>query len=261
MSRMAFEEASRTVEVRGQRTRVVELGSGEPVVVLHGWGGRIESMAPVVQCLAASRRVLALDLPGFGESPAPEGAWGTGDYASFVRDVLSEAGVADADFVGHSFGAKTSIYLAATSSAVRSLVLAGSSGLRTPPSFKARVKRGVSRAGRGARRLGPPGRALSAALYRRIASEDYRNAGPLRPTFVKVVNEDLTELLPKVAVPTLLVWGTEDDAAPVAHGRTMERLIPDAGLVLFEGAGHFAYLDEPDRFCRVVRHFLGAQTP
>ena len=256
MSRMAFDEASATVEARGQKTRLVELGSGEPVVVLHGWGGRVEAMAPVIHCLAESRRVLALDLPGFGESPAPGAAWGTSDYAAFVREVLASAGVEGADFVGHSFGAKTSLYLAATSGVVRRLVLAGSSGLRTPPSLKARAKRGLSRAGRAAKRLGPPGRALSAALYRRIASEDYRNAGPLRPTFVKVVNEDLTDLLPKVAVPTLLVWGTNDDAVPVAHARTMEERIPDAGLVLFEGAGHFAYLDEPDRFCRIVRHFL-----
>ena len=118
------------------------------------------------------------------------------------------------------------------------------------------MKRAVSRGARAAGRLGGPGAALRDALYRRIASEDYRNAGPLRPTFVKVVNEDLTELLPRVSAPTLLVWGTNDDAVPVAHARTMERAIPDAGLVLFEGAGHFAYLDEPDRFCRVVRHFL-----
>ena len=256
MSRMAFEEASTTVAARGPTTRLVDLGSGEPVVVLHGWGGRIESMAPVVHCLAASRRVLALDLPGFGESPAPTIAWGTSDYALFVREVLASAGVTSADFVGHSFGAKTSLYLAATTGYVRRLVLAGSSGLRTPPSFKARVKRGISRAGRGAKRLGPPGKALSAAIYRRVASEDYRNAGPLRPTFVKVVNEDLTALLPEVAAPTLLVWGTEDDAVPVAHARAMEKAIPDAGLVLFEGAGHFAYLDEADRFCRVVGHFL-----
>jgi pimeloyl-ACP methyl ester carboxylesterase len=259
MSGVAYEESSTTVEVRGQTTRLVELGAGgEPVVVLHGWGGRIESMAPVLSCLSDRRRVLALDLPGFGESPAPETAWGTADYADFVIAVLAGAGVTKADFVGHSFGAKTSLYLAATAGPLVSrLVLAGSSGLRTPPSLKARMKRGVSRAGRAAGAFGPPGRALRAAVYRRIASEDYRNAGPLRPTFVKVVNEDLAPLLPRVAVPTLLVWGTEDDAVPVAHARTMEGAIPDAGLVLFEGAGHFAYLDEPDRFCRVVRHFLG----
>ena len=81
----------------------------------------------------------------------------------------------------------------------------------------------------------------------------------MRPILVKVVNEDIGHLLSNIAAPTLLVWGSEDDAAPLAHGRRMEELIPDAGLVTFEGAGHFAYLDQPDRFCTIVRHFLKVQ--
>ena len=119
------------------------------------------------------------------------------------------------------------------------------------------MKRLVSKGARAAGRAGPVGRKLRDVVYDRIASDDYKQAGPMRPTLVKVVNEDLTPLLSRIQVPTLLVWGTKDDAAPVAHAHTMERLIPDAGLVLFEGAGHFAYLDEPERFCRIVRHFVG----
>lgn len=217
----------------------------------------MESMAPVISCLGSAHRVIALDLPGFGEAPVPQGeAWGTPAYAEFVTTVLAERGVDRADFVGHSFGAKISLYLSATSDVVGRLVLVGSSGLRTPPSFMARLKRAVSKGGRYAGRLGPPGRRLRDALYERIASDDYRQSGALRSILVKVVNEDLRELLPEVASSTLLVWGSEDDAVPVRHARMMEAAIPDAGLVLFEGAGHFAYLDEPDRFCRIVRHFL-----
>jgi pimeloyl-ACP methyl ester carboxylesterase len=227
-------------------------------VVLHGWGGRIESMAPVLTCLRAGRRVLSLDLPGFGLAPAPDGVWGTADYAAFVRDVLAGAGVERAHFVGHSFGAKTSLYLAASPGAlVDKLVIVGSPGLRSSPTTKVRMKRAAGRAARLAGALGPPGRALRGAIYDRIASQDYKDAGPMRPILVKVVNEDFSALLPQVRASTLLVWGTNDDAVPVAQAKTMERLIPDAGLVLFEGAGHFAYLDEPDRFCTIVRHFLG----
>lgn len=248
-----------TIEVGGQTTRVLEQGEGAPVVVLHGWGGRIESMRPVITCLADSFRVISMDLPGFGESPAPKGAWGTPDYATFVTDVLAGRGVEKAHFVGHSYGAKTSLYLAATRPGlVDKLVLQGSSGLRTPPSIQARMKRAASRVGRAAGKLGPPGRALRQAIYDRVSSSDYREAGPLRPTLVKVVNEDLEPLLSRVKASTLLIWGTNDDAVPLSHARTMERLIPDAGLVLFEGAGHFAYLDESDRFCVVAKHFLGA---
>jgi pimeloyl-ACP methyl ester carboxylesterase len=104
---------------------------------------------------------------------------------------------------------------------------------------------------------GPLGRRLRDSVYDRIASSDYKEAGALRPTLVRVVNEDLTPLLSRVSASTLLVWGTRDDSVPVSHARTMERLIPDAGLVLFEGAGHFAYLDEPGRFCAIVRNFFG----
>jgi pimeloyl-ACP methyl ester carboxylesterase len=247
------------VEVGGQKTRLLDEGQGPVVVVLHGWGGRIESMNPVIRCLSARFRVLALDLPGFGEAPVPAGVWGTPDYAAYVRDVIGTTDVERAHFLGHSFGAKTSLYLAATHpDLVDKLVLASSSGLRTAPSLGVRGKRLVSRGARAVGRLGAVGRRARDLVYARIASTDYKEAGALRPILVNVVNEDLSHLLPRIASPTLLLWGTRDDAAPLAHGQTMEKLIPDAGLVTFEGAGHFAYLEHPDSFCRVVRHFLGA---
>ena len=253
------ERNSTFLEVGSQKARVFEAGSGDTVVVLHGWGGRIESMRPVIDCLSRSFRTIALDLPGFGESPVPTGVWGTADYAVFVRDVLTSLGVERAHFVGHSYGAKTSLYLAATHPGlVDKLVLQASSGLRSPPSMRARVKRMASKAARSAGRFGDPGARLRDAVYERIQSSDYRDAGEMRPILVKVVNEDLSDLLPRVRSSTLLIWGSNDDALPLNHAQTMERNIPDAGLVVFEGAGHFAYLDEPDRFCVVVRQFLGA---
>jgi pimeloyl-ACP methyl ester carboxylesterase len=216
-------------------------------------------MVPVIDCLTDSFRVVAIDLPGFGQSPVPAGIWGTADYAAFVRDILGSLGIERAHFVGHSFGAKTSLYLAATYGAVvDKLVLVSASGLRAAPSTRARVKRGASRTARAIGKLGPPGRVLRDAAYRRLASQDYRDAGAMRPILVKVVNEDLAGLLPTITSSTLLVWGSDDDAVPLTHARKMESAIPDAGLVVFEGAGHFAYLDDPQRFCRVIRHFLGA---
>ena len=96
-------------------------------------------------------------------------------------------------------------------------------------------------------------------MIERNASEDYKAAGAMRPTLVRLVNEDITELLPSVRASTLLVWGDHDDATPLSDGQTMERLIPDAGLVVFEGAGHFSYLDERHRFAVVASHFLAPQ--
>jgi pimeloyl-ACP methyl ester carboxylesterase len=78
----------------------------------------------------------------------------------------------------------------------------------------------------------------------------------MRGTLVRIVNEDLRALLPELHLPVLLIWGEHDAEAPLEDGRLMERLIPDAGLVVFEGAGHFAYLEQPARFCRIVDVFL-----
>ena len=151
----------RTITVNGQDARVFDEGSGTPVVVLHGWGGRIESMSPVLRCLAEGHRVVAIDLPGFGDSPLPSGAWGTPDYTANVRDVVSEKGIDHAHFVGHSFGAKVSFYTAAVyPDLVDKLVIVGSPGLRTPPSAAARAKRLASRTGRVVGKLGPPGKPL-----------------------------------------------------------------------------------------------------
>ncbi len=245
--------------MHGQKSRILDVGSGPPVVVLHGWGGRIESMTPVVRCLESHFRVVALDLPGFGESPVPKGVWGTPDYAEYVCDVVRSLDLGRAHFVGHSYGAKTSMYLAAThKDAVAKLVLVGSSGLRSAPSAMVRAKRGVSKLARGVGAFGPTGEKVRRAINARIASQDYQEAGAMRPILVRVVQEDLGHLMPEIEASTLLIWGTEDDAVPVALARRMEALIPDAGLVLFEGAGHFAYLDEQQRFCQVLRHFFDA---
>jgi pimeloyl-ACP methyl ester carboxylesterase len=251
-------EAS-VVRVGSHDVRVLDAGDGPCVTVLHGWGGRIESMAPVIGCLQDDFRVISIDFPGFGESPLPTEVWGTPQYADLIAILLGERDVERSSFVGHSFGAKTSLHVAASRpSLVDRLILVGSSGLRSAPSMKARAKRALSKSAKAVGRLGGPGRRVRDAVFDRIASEDYKQAGPMKSIFVRIVNEDVTEILPRVLAPTLLVWGSKDDAVPLAHARTMERLIPDAGLVVFEGAGHFAYLDEPDRFCTVARHFLGA---
>ncbi len=254
-----MEQTSGYVEVGGQKTRVVESGMGPPVVLLHGWGGRLESMGPVAECLRGRFRVVSLDLPGFGEAPVPRGVWGSADYATYVRDVVAAAGIEKAHLIGHSFGGKLALYLAAThQELVDKLVVVDASGVRRAPSLKVRGKRMASRGARAVGGLGAPGRRVRDVVYRHIASRDYEEAGPLRPILVKVVNEDLSHLLPRITASTLLVWGGDDTDTPPANARIMERLIPDAGLVTLDGAGHFSYLDAPERFCRIVRHFLGA---
>jgi pimeloyl-ACP methyl ester carboxylesterase len=228
---------------------------------LHGWGGSIESVRPISAALAGVSTAYAVDLPGFGESDPPPEPWGAGEYAGFVRELMDELGLDATVVIAHSFGGRVAIRLAVDfPERVTKLVLVNSAGIR--PARTAKYHRRVALAKLGkviARFGGRPGARLRARIVRRTASPDYLNAGALRGTFVRVVNEDLSDYLPRVAVPTLLIWGDRDQETPLKDGQLMEKLIPDAGLVVFEHAGHYSYVDAAPAFGRVVRHFVGTE--
>lgn len=246
-------------EILGLRTRHIARGDGSrAVLVLHGWGASIEAAYPIVAGLAPVARVYALDLPGFGESAPPPEPWGVEQYQAFVAAYMDAVGVGRATIVAHSNGGRIAIRMAATEpSRVAKLVLVDAAGIRPKRTFRWYRRVAMAKVGKhAAHYLGRPGARLRDALVSRAASADYAAAGELRPTLVKLVNADLRPFMPRIAAPTLLVWGANDTDTPVAMAQAMERLIPDAGLVVLEGAGHYSYLDRPARFARIVSHFI-----
>jgi pimeloyl-ACP methyl ester carboxylesterase len=246
------------LQIDGLTVRSQVGGQGPPVLLLHGWGGAIESFAPLLDDLCRSYTVAAFDLPGFGTSSLPPSSWGSAEYARLTLKVIDRLQLGRPHLIGHSFGGQVSIQVAATApERVGKLVLVCSAGIRTRPALATRLKRMAARLGKGlAVHGGWIGERLRAAIYRRVQSQDYANAGPLRPTLVRVINEDLTPLLPLIQSPTLLVWGAQDRDVPLAAAQVMARLIPGAQLVVFENASHFAYLDQFDRFRLLVGRFL-----
>ena len=262
MSAMQTETATtRRIDVAGLHIRCRSEGAGSPVLVLHGWGASIEAVRPISAALAPIATAHAVDLPGFGESEPPPGPWGVGDYARFVDALMTALGIVSAPVVGHSFGGRIAIHLAVDfPERATKLVLVDCAGIRRTRTARYYRRVALAKAGRAAASVGgAPGKRLQERIRERTASRDYLEAGELRGTFVKVVSEDLTPLLRRIAVPTLLVWGSEDRDTPVSDGELMERLIPDAGLVVFDGAGHYSYADAAPAFGRVVRHFLGGE--
>jgi pimeloyl-ACP methyl ester carboxylesterase len=252
----------RTLTVDGLPVRYAEAGNGKPIVLLHGWGGQIASWGLVPAILAEESRVIALDLPGFGETPVPERPWDPYDYAELVAGVLRQLGLTSPTLVGHSHGGRVSIALAARHpELIGKLVLVDSAGIvprRTASYYTQVYGFKVARKVLSLPVLSRWREPLLGALAGRAGSSDYQAAGNpvLRATLVKCVNTDLRHLLPEIKASTLLIWGSADDATPLADGQMMEKLIPDAGLVVFDGCGHFSYLDRLDQFCRVVNHFV-----
>ena len=91
----------------------------------------------------------------------------------------------------------------------------------------------------------------------KAGSADYRNSSPvMRAVMSRCVNQDLKHVMPAIKASTLLIWGENDTATPLADAKYMERHIPDAGLVSFEGAGHYSFLDNPGGFRAVMREFF-----
>jgi pimeloyl-ACP methyl ester carboxylesterase len=243
---------------------VLDSGSGPPLLLLHGWGATKELMVPLAQRLTGYRTIVP-DLPGFGATAMPPQGWGVEEYASWVLALLDRLGIDRAHVVGHSNGGRIAIALAAAHPGrVDRLVLTDSAGIRPRHGMRYHLRVRTFKLLRAASRWRwLPARAREAVQQRAAqrGSADYRAAsGALRDSMVRLVNTDMRAWLARLTTPTLLIWGDRDQETPLADARTMERLIADAGLVVFEGAGHFAYAEQPDRFCRIVDVFLRGES-
>ena len=253
-------------EIMGVRSAYQIWGeNGSPVLLLHGWGCRGQMMAGVALALAEEHRVMAVDFPGFGESGRPPEPWGVPEYAAWLRELMKETGFTGAAAIGHSFGCRVAAWAQSEwPETFAKMVMTGAAGLRAEPDENAKKRaeayRKKRRIAENIKKIGflkGIGEKAEEALRQRYGSADYNALDPeMRKTFVKVVNLDLRDRYPKIGVPTLLIWGENDTETPLWMGQEMEKLIPDAGLVLFEGGSHFAYLEQAARFNLIVQNFL-----
>jgi pimeloyl-ACP methyl ester carboxylesterase len=235
-------------------------GGGDALLMLHGWGTSAELFAPLVEPLLPGRRLILPDLPGFGATPAPPAPWGTAEYVAWVVALLDRLGVERCDVIGHSNGGRIAVVLAASHAGrVRKVVLTGSAGIRPRHTLAYHLRvRGYKVLRAVAEAPAAPAWLRRAARARadRRGSEDYRAAsGVMRGTLVRLVNEDVKPWLPRIRSPVLLVWGDRDAETPLRDAHVMEQLIADAGLVVFHGSGHYAYLEQAQRFCRIIDAF------
>lgn len=235
---------------------------GMPIIMLHGWGADGSLIWPLAEKLAPlGYRVYVLDLPGFGSSPEPEVAWTVFDYAKLVIAYADSAQIEQFTLFGHSFGGRLGLILGAEyDNRVTKLILADSAGIRPKTESTARLRLSIYKRIRdGLRTLGLA--SLSEALRtwynNRYGSADFNaTSGTMRQTFVNVVNEDLLSYAARIQAPTLLLWGDQDIDTPIWQAHKLENTIPDAGLVVFAGAGHYSYLDALVESVRVIDYFL-----
>ncbi len=254
------------VEANGVRVYCEQAGErGGRVLLLHGWGCSTKHFEPIIGALKDDFRLTAIDFPAHGRSDKPDAPWSVDDFAACVIDLMDRLALSPCDIIAHSFGGRVALKIAANApERVNRLVLTGCAGLKAPQTEAQKRRAAAYARGKALAKavmkvkfLAPLGERLLDKLRVKYGSADYNALdADMRETFSKIVSEDLRPLLPRVKAPTLLVFGENDTETPLWMGQTMEKEISDAGLVVFEGGDHFAYIRQWQRFCVIVRRFL-----
>ncbi len=223
----------------------------KPVLVfLHGWGQNIAMMQPLAQAFQKEYRLIIVDLPGHGKSSEPKSVWDLAEFANCLHELLLSLKISKPIIVGHSFGGKIALLYASKFPTQKLVLLASpyeASSKSTSP--KVQILRRLKKI--------PGLRSIANYFKKHTGSTDYRNATPMmRDILVKHINTDLKEEAKRITCPTLLIWGTNDEHVPYESAKVLEKLIPNAGLVTYEGKTHYAYLEDLNKTIKVLQVFF-----
>ena len=222
----------------------------QTIVLLHGWGQNIEMMKMVADPFEEDFDIVILDLPGHGKSSEPNYPWTVNDFVEFLKEFLDKLEITKPILIGHSFGGKISL-LYSSKYEVEKLVLFGSP-------FKKEIKK-LSLKTKTLKQLKKvPGLNKFEELAKKhIGSTDYKNASKtMREILVLTVNLDIQEEVKKIKAPTFIIWGEYDEAVNVEDAYELEKLIPDAGLVVYPNCTHYAYLENLGQTINILKSFL-----
>jgi pimeloyl-ACP methyl ester carboxylesterase len=233
-------------------------GEGQSLLMLHGWGANIKLLQPLADKLVPfGYKIYMLDLPGFGNSVDPPEPYTIFDYANFCIQYLDHHKLDKVYLFGHSFGGRLGLILGSDyANRIQKMALSDSAGIKTEAPFHAKLKLKTYQSIRdglysvGAKSLADN---LRESYNKRYGSTDFQQvSGVMRQTFINVVNQDLLDHAKRVKVSTILIWGDKDEDTPLSDGKKLEEAIPDSALIIHEGAGHYAYLDFPDKTARIM---------
>lgn len=237
------------------------MGEGNPVILLHGWLANLETMRPIAEALCQNFKVYLVDIVGFGKSDLPEHPLNTDDFGDFLAEFINQLEIKNPILIGHSNGGRMIINSVGRGMVTpRKVVLIDSAGIVPKRKPKYYIKVGIFKAGKTVlNKLPDVGgiKKFKEKLLNHVGSSDYKASAPvLRETMKKILNEDVSELLPNIKVPTLLIWGTNDTDTPISDAKKMQSLIPNCGLVEYPNSGHFSYLQNIQNCNAVLNEFF-----
>jgi pimeloyl-ACP methyl ester carboxylesterase len=261
----------------------VEIGEGEPIIFIHGIAGCWRNWLENLPYFGRTHRAIAIDLPGFGDSPMPSWEISMTNYGRLVHDFCERLGIDRvAALVGNSMGG-----FIGTEAVIEEperfdrLVLISAAGISFAEwqgrtfDAAARIFRAAIPMLSGDRRIywtTPRGRTIAfGRLFRNpnklrpeLLAEQVR-PGLQAPAFTKALTKiwgyDTRERLPEIEIPTMIVWGLSDQIVPVEGALGYHRLIPRSRLEIFERTGHLPMLERPQRFNPLLEDFIESSQP
>lgn len=252
---------ARNIILKKKSVRYYSAGAAENeinIIFLHGWRSEALIWQKIIHTLPQDGfNCFALDLPGFGKSEAPTDFFTIQDYADVVLEFINKLKLTNVVLIGHSFGGRIAIKIAAENFLfIKSIVLVDSAGIKVT-SLGSKIKLFFAKLVKPLFKLKFLKNAKK-GIYKIIGSEDYLATPALQKTFVHIINEDLTQLLPLIEVPALLLWGEKDKNpnSSLEHALVMKNLIKDSKLMLIPNAAHFSFLDNPHSFIAKLKDFL-----
>lgn len=272
----------RDATVNGVRLHYLTCGEGEPLLLLHGRGDCAALFAPIFVPLAQERRVIALDLPGWGLSDKPPFTGHSAEdalalWVGAVVGFMDEQGLSDVDLLGHSMGGFIALGVAlAHPERVRNLILTDPGGLGSQMQLDVRLYFGlgperlhrllgrrftklVMRLGDG---MDPDDEAgdLYYALARAVwTQESVIPSGAAafnRWVSLGGIHLVLRDRLSELELPVLLLWGDRDNVTLYNDALVAARFLRDGTLVAFTGCGHAPFRERPDDFAHIVLTWL-----
>lgn len=235
------------------------VGSGPNVFMLHGWGQDMQCFNDICTSLSKKYTVIRFDFPGFGGSSIPKIDWSIDDYANITKSFLEKIKVDKLyAVIGHSFGGRV-IFKGFDILKPQKVILIGSAGIKPKPSNQKILLKMIAKTGKIFTNLPLINKhqsKIKQKFYKKIGSSDYINSNQLKGTFLNVINKDLTEYISKIDVPTLLIWGDNDNETPVNDAIKMNEMIKNSQLITYPGAGHFVFQERSVQVIKNIEDFL-----
>ncbi|MGW1915853.1 alpha/beta fold hydrolase [Streptomyces sp. NPDC002076] len=273
--------------IHGHRIAFRMAGRGPAVLLIHGIGDTSDTWADILPGLARDHRIIAPDLTGHGASDKPRADYSVAGFANSMRDLLTVLGIERVTLVGHSLGGGVAMQFAYQfPERCERLVLVGTGGVgrQVTPLLRAATVPGAELAlaalqlpgmrlplgllVRLARLLGG-GLALDAPELLRVV--EALPDGPSRQAFVRTLRSvvdwrgQVGTLMDRCylarGMPTMLVWGRHDEVVPAIHAGLAHMAMPGSRLEIFDGAGHFPFRHDPQRFLALLKDFIAHTEP